>query len=65
MIQPKNKEKEIQAMTNEIKNIFDTVINETTDKEVVAKLQIIKEYFSNDNFKKNLQSFSFAQTFKN
>lgn len=52
-------------MTNEIKNIFDTVINETTDKEAVANLQIIKEYFSNDNFKKNLQDFSFAQTFKN
>lgn len=51
-------------MTTEIKNIFDAVINETTDKNAVAKLQIVKEYFSNDNFKKNLQDFSFSQTFK-
>ena len=50
-----------QKMTDtEAKNIFNKVIENQTDGDTIAKLEILREYFTNAEFKTNLQDFVWA-----
>ncbi len=52
---------ETQKMTDaEAKNIFNKVIENQTDGDTIAKLEILREYFTNAEFKTNLQDFVWA-----
>lgn len=51
------RDKEIEQMAD-IKNIFNQVINEQTDKDTIAKLEIAREYFTNPDFKAKLEEYT-------
>lgn len=48
--------------TNEARNLFNKAINETTDKNQIAKLELAREYFTNPDFRKALEEESFKRT---
>jgi len=46
-------------MLEEIKNIFNQVIEEQEDKDTIANLEIVREYFTNPDFKAKLEEFTY------
>ena len=41
-----------QTMTNEeARNVFNQVISQTTDADEIAKLELLREYFTNADFR--------------
>lgn len=43
--------------TNEVREIFNKVIAGQTDPDRVANLEIVREYFTNPDFKRALEDF--------
>lgn len=47
-------------MTNEeARAIFNEVISKQTDEAKIAKLEVLREYFTNPEFRANLEEFTF------
>ena len=47
---------------SEIKRIFEEAICAEEDPTKAAQLEVLREYFTNKNFKEKLQNYSFEKT---
>ena len=42
----------------EARKVFNQMIAESTDADQIAKLEVVREYFTNQDFRANLEQFS-------
>lgn len=47
--------------SNEAKQIFQNAIDNETNADRIAKLELLREYFTNEDFRKALEAYLFEQ----
>lgn len=50
--------------TQEARQTFNAAIKATADPDAVAKLEIVREYFTNAEFRAKLEDFTFERTYR-